>query len=297
MIRTLQPEVWRSLQVELSDRGVIAVSDPAPVSGGDIADAWRVDTRDGTVFLKTLRATESGVLAAEAEGLEAIRQTETLRVPAVIGHGQADSLAWLALEWLEFGRGGDAVQSMLGAQLAALHRHTAPQHGWPEDNWIGRTPQPNGWHDDWVTFFAEHRLGHQVALATEAGFGNALAHRAATLLERLPDLLSGHTPAPSLLHGDLWGGNWSSCDGAPVVYDPAAYYGDREADLAMTRLFGGFSGAFYAAYEAAWPLPAGHAQRDVLYRLYHVLNHVNLFGGGYVTQAMSLIDQLIAPAR
>ena len=210
------------------------------------------------------------------------------------GHGCDAGTAWLALEWLDLGRCPAGAERALGERLAALHRHTAPQHGWHRDNFIGRTPQPNGWHDDWVAFYGERRLAHQLRLARDNGFGGELQDLGARLIERLPEFFDGYEPVPSLIHGDLWGGNWSCCDGEPVIYDPAVYYGDREAELAMTRLFGGFGGAFYAAYTEAWPLAPGHERRDTLYRLYHVLNHANLFGGGYAGQALSLLRRLVS---
>ncbi|MEM9321604.1 MAG: fructosamine kinase family protein [Pseudomonadota bacterium] len=281
------------LNEALGEHGLATVAPPARVSGGDICDAWRVDTDTGRVFLKTLGATHAGVLESEAAGLEAIADTRTLRVPKVLGQGTTPDTAWLALEWLDLGGGGRDAEHALGTQLAAMHRHTAERHGWHEDNWIGRTTQPNEWCDDWTTFFAEHRLRHQLELACEAGVGNLLRAPGDALLERLPELLAGHVPEPSLLHGDLWGGNWGVADSKPVIFDPAVYYGDREADLAMTRLFGGFGSSFYEAYESAWPLSPGASRRDALYRLYHVLNHANLFGGGYVSQAAGLMQSLI----
>ncbi|MEM7804756.1 MAG: fructosamine kinase family protein [Pseudomonadota bacterium] len=277
----------------LAAHGLTPVAPPVSVSGGDICDAWRLETDSGRVFLKTLGATHAGVLESEAAGLKAIAQTETIRVPHVLGQGATSDTTWLALEWLDLGSGGRDAEHALGTQLAAMHRHTSPKHGWDGDNWIGRTSQLNDWCADWTTFFGERRLRHQLELACRAGFARALRAPGDALLARLPDLLAGHTPEPSLLHGDLWGGNWGVAAGTPVIFDPAVYYGDREADLAMTRLFGGFGSAFYEAYDAAWPLPPGAGARDALYRLYHVLNHANLFGGGYVTQAAHLMEALL----
>lgn len=277
----------------LAAHGLAPAAPPTRVSGGDICDAWRLDTDSGRVFLKTLSAPQAGILESEAAGLKAIADTETLRVPEVLGLGATADVAWLALEWLDLGGSGGSAEQALGAQLAAMHRHTAARHGWHDDNWIGRTSQPNDWCADWTGFFGEHRLRHQLRLAARAGFGHQLQAPGDALLARLPDLLAGHAPKPSLLHGDLWGGNWGVADGAPVIFDPAVYYGDREADLAMTRLFGGFGSAFYEAYDAAWPLPPDASQRDALYRLYHVLNHANLFGGGYVQQAGHLMETLL----
>ena len=285
---------WAQILAELETEGIIAEpgATPTPVGGGDISAAWRLVTNSGAVFLKTGDIGDVGLLEAEAEGLVAIAETATVRVPRVLAHGCDGDTAWLALDWLVFGRTGGDVERRLGEQLAAMHRHTADRHGWHRDNWIGRTPQPNAWHEDWVAFFAGNRLEHQLRLAAGNGFGGELQTLGMRLVGRLADYFEGYTPAASLLHGDLWGGNWASVDREPVIYDPAVYYGDREADLAMTRLFGGFGAAFYAAYENAWPLAPGHEARDAIYRLYHVLNHLNLFGGGYLSQALSLLRRL-----
>ena len=191
------------------------------------------------------------------------------------------------MEWLQLSASGDFAG--LGTVLAAAHRKAGPRFGWRRDNYIGATPQANGWCDDWAQFWLERRLRPQIALAASKGFDI-----------RIPDLgpiLRNHRPQPSLLHGDLWSGNAAfTTGGVPVLFDPAVYYGDREADLAMTELFGGFPAEFYAAYEAQFPLPAGYAQRKHLYNLYHLLNHLNLFGGGYLAQVESTLGLLVARA-
>jgi fructosamine-3-kinase len=198
----------------------------------------------------------------------------------------------LILEWLELERVRTRDSASLGRALAALHEHLGPRFGWHRDNWLGKTRQTNAWCDDWLTFLAEQRIGSQLRLAHDNGF-TQLAREGALLLQRLQSLLADHAPAPSLLHGDLWSGNAAISQGQPVVFDPACYYGDRESDLAMTRLFGGFDDAFYAAYEEAAPLPAGHQPRCLIYQLYHLLNHLNLFGGGYLSQCRAVIARLI----
>jgi len=213
----------------------------------------------------------------------------------VLATGVAGASAFLALEWLEVGRADEACEARLGAGLAALHRVSASRFGWWRDNTIGRSPQANGWCTQWLEFFRERRLRPQLALAARGSFAGLLAARGERLLAALPMLLADHNPQPALLHGDLWGGNWlATRGGEPALFDPAVYYGDRETDLAMTRLFGGFGTAFYRAYESAGPLPRGASLRVDLYNLYHVLNHANLFGGGYARQARELIDRLLA---
>jgi len=174
-----------------------------------------------------------------------------------------------------------------------LHQSTRERFGWHRDNTIGLTPQHNAWSEDWVSFLREQRLGFQLQLAAENGFTGSLQVQGARLLKRLPVFFERYTPHAALLHGDLWGGNWACCDGAPVIFDPAVYFGDPESDLAMTRLFGGFGTAFYEAYERKAPLAPGHRERCDLYQLYHVLNHLNLFGSAYLGRAQELINKLL----
>ncbi len=267
----------------------------ARVGGGCICESYRWESDAGPVFVKTAPAPSLSMFEAEAEGLRELAQAGAVRVPRVLAHGVVGARAWLALEWIELGPLAGGAQRMLGEQLARQHRRTAHRFGWHRDNTIGSTPQSNAATDDWLTFFRDRRLALQLARACRSGHAGALRERGERLLGHLPVLLADHTPPPSLLHGDLWGGNAGvDAAGRPVIFDPATYYGDREADLAMTRLFGGFSGGFHDAYEAAWPLPDGAADRVDLYNLYHVLNHLNLFGGGYLRQVVALIDGLLA---
>jgi protein-ribulosamine 3-kinase len=268
------------------------------VSGGSIHRSYRWRCGDTTLFVKVAHYSGAAGLEAEAAGLEELSGAHAVRTPAVRARGTAGRSAFLALEWIDSRPAGRAAEHRLGEQLAAQHRVTAPQFGFATDNLIGRTRQANGWLDDWAEFFRERRLRPQLALAVQNGFAERLESPGARLLESLDALLAGHQPPASLLHGDLWAGNWlADSRDEPVIFDPAVYYGDREADLAMTRLFGGFGRAFYDAYQTAAPLPAGHAVRAQLYNLYHVLNHANLFGGGYVGQARTSIDRLLAEVR
>jgi fructosamine-3-kinase len=238
------------------------------------------------------------MLDAEAAGLRELGASNGVRVPAVIGLGRAGPHAFLALEWLERGVSKARGGAKLGERLAAQHRSSSRDFGWHRDNTIGLTPQHNRRTDDWTAFFIERRLRFQLTLAETSGFGSLLAVPGERLLEAVPRLIGSHRPRPSLLHGDLWGGNWfTSAQGEPVIFDPAVYYGDREADLAMTQLFGGFDANFYAAYHEAWPLESGHEVRRDLYNLYHVLNHANLFGEGYAHQAAATIGRLLAEAQ
>lgn len=267
------------------------------VHGGCIGDCLRWPVGDGWAFVKLAPASSARMLEAEVRGLDELAAAGAVRTPRVLAQGTAGGSAYLALEWIDFGPGSPAADQRLGEQLAFLHRQHAPRFGFESDNFIGSNPQPNLWCDDWVTFLRERRLGFQLDLAAGNGRLGRVQDRGRRLLEVMDVFFSSYTPAPSLLHGDLWGGNRAvALSGEPVIYDPAVYYGDREADLAMTRLFGGFGARFYAAYVAAWPLdPASGIRRD-LYNLYHVLNHVNLFGGGYDKQALGMIDRLLAAA-
>src|SRR5512146_884187 len=278
--------VWDVVASAISDatRCPFALRCATPVGGGSINDAYRLEGNGGTrYFLKLNAARHHPMFMAEAAGLDSIAATNTLRVPQPVAHGIAGGQSYLVLEHLELSPRGDA--ELLGRQLAALHRCRGEGFGGTQDNFIGTTLQPNGWADDWIEFWRQQRLGVQLRLAAENGYADQLQDLGERLLDALPAFFAGYTPQSSLLHGDLWSGNHAyQTDGAPVIFDPAAYYGDRECDLAMTELFGGYPTGFYAAYRAAWPLDVGYASRRELYNLYHILNHANLFGGGYVRQ-------------
>jgi protein-ribulosamine 3-kinase len=232
---------------------------------------------------------------AEAEGLRELAATNTIRVPEVYECGVANGEAFISMEWINLETSTAATERELGERLAELHQSTSEQFGWHRDNTIGPTPQVNTTSDDWVSFFREHRLDFQLRLAAQNGYTGELQSLGKDLSDRLSELFADHVPEASLLHGDLWGGNWGVSNGEPIIFDPAVYYGDRETDIAMTKLFGGFGRPFYEAYESAWPLSPGHEQRCELYQLYHVLNHLNLFGSGYRQQAIELLRKLIRP--
>ena len=248
---------------------------------------------DPGLFVKTGPASAFDMFAAEAEGLHELAATKTIRVPEVIEVTVAGGEARIVLERIEFEKTTREIEGLLGEQLAAMHRCTAEDFGWHRDNTIGLTPQRNTLTDDWVSFFREHRLEFQLQLAASNGYSGELISLGEKLVVKLPEIIDKYDPVPSLLHGDLWGGNWGAVDGQPIIFDPAVYYGDRETDIAMTKLFGGFGPAFYEAYEAAWPLAEGFETRCRFYQLYHVLNHLNLFGNAYRGQALSLMRSLL----
>ncbi len=256
-----------------------------PVGGGCIAQACRVETDRGPYFLKWGPSEVARTFAAEAAGLQALRAAASpLVIPEVVAWAEAQSNCpgYLLLEWIEPGRPGPRFWEHFGEGLARLHRHLGPRYGFDQDNFIGHTPQENTWEDDWPTFFWRHRIEPQVRWARERSRWERSWDRWLERLEaRLPELLPARPPA-SILHGDLWSGNFMvTADGRAALIDPAVYYGDRETDLAMTELFGGFDARFYAAYRAAWPLEPGYEERRALYNLYHLINHLNLFGSGY----------------
>jgi len=256
------------------------------LSGGCINRAFHVQGAAREFFIKRNAPSALPMFEAEAAGLREITATHTVLVPLSICTGADSSQAWLALEYLPLSSYGPRAAAALGERLAAMHRVTRERFGWTRDNTIGSTPQVNEQLSDWSAFWGQHRLGHQLDVAAQKGYRPELEPRATQLLERLPKLFTGYRPAASLLHGDLWAGNAAATgDCEPVLFDPAVYYGDREADVAMTTLFGRFPRQFYVAYEGVWPLEPGHRERRDLYNLYHVLNHLNLFGGSYLGQA------------
>ena len=228
-------------------------------------------------------------------GLVTLREGGAVRVPDVAAIGLAGNCTFLALEAFEL-RGLDhASGAALGLGLAALHRNSAQRFGWQADNFIGSMPQHNAWTQSWPRFWAEKRLLPQLRWASQRGLDQRLLTQGQRLAEKVDAFFLTGQPQPNLLHGDLWSGNASAlADATPVIYDPAVYFGDREADLAMTELFGGFPESFYAAYREAWPLPPEYETRKMLYNLYHLLNHFNLFGVGYLSQAQRMIERLTA---
>jgi len=263
------------------------------IHGGSINRAYRIDSRDRSFFVKLNSFDSLPMFEAEAAGLAELAYGAVIRVPAVICSGQALGQAWLVLEYIELT--GAPAPCLLGRQLAALHRVESGSFGWWRDNTIGSTLQYNACMDDWPEFYRERRLRVQFDLAASHGFTGSLQLKGERLMANLDTFFGNYNPQASLLHGDLWGGNCAfDRHGEPVLFDPAVYYGDREADLAMTELFGGFSADFYAAYQQVWPLNEGYVVRKDLYNLYHILNHANLFGASYIGQAESMLDRLLA---
>jgi fructosamine-3-kinase len=263
------------------------------VSGGCINQGYALSNNTSTYFVKINQASQVNMFEAEALGLKQMQATKTVRVPVPICWGVADNASYLALEWLEFGSETAKTSEEMGRKLAAMHRvGSASQFGWERNNTIGSTPQINTWTENWANFFAEYRIGYQLQLAKRKG-GNF--SDTSQVVEVVKDYLSDRYLEPSLVHGDLWSGNAAVMEtGEPVILDPATYYGDREVDIAMTELFGGFPAAFYRGYNEVFPLDEGYQRRKTLYNLYHILNHFNLFGGGYASQANRMIQQILS---
>lgn len=256
----------------------------------DLPADHRIELDGQELFLKT--APDAAMLHAEQEGLRLLAAADAVRVPRSHGVHHFSGRDVLVVEWLYLRSLGPQAAASLGRGLARQHRVTAELHGLEHDNFIGLGRQENRQTESWQEFFARSRLLPQLQ-RLPASY-SSLRKFGFSLLENIDKLLAGHAPEPSLLHGDLWGGNAAAlADGTPVIFDPAVHYGDRECDLAMSELFGGFPRGFRKAYEEEWPLPAGWEQREPLYQLYHVLNHANLFGGGYAAQAERLINHLL----
>lgn len=269
----------------------LRLSNAQPIGGGCINEAYRLDGDGGPYFAKLNRDDKLEMLEAEADGLRDIAATGTIRVPHPVCHGISGNRAYLVLEHIELGGGSPQSETELGRRLAALHAVPQAGFGWRRDNTIGSTPQPNPASDNWVAFLREHRLGFQCRLAKRNGLR---LEGTDEMLEELDSFFTDYEPRPSLLHGDLWSGNMAFVpSGEPVIFDPATYYGDREAEFGLAEMFGGFGSAFWSAYEAEWPLDPGFGKRKLLYRLYHTLNHFNIFGGSYRSVAEEIVGRLL----
>ena len=299
MVPALEAATWQAIAADISNAtgSPFSVSSAEPTGGGSINRAFRLDGGGQRFFVKLNSAGRLGMFDAEQAGLVELAATKTVRVPMPICCGSDTHFSWIVLEHFEFGNGKGGLAA-LGPQLALLHRRTAANFGWNRDNTIGSTPQHNEWCGDWIIFLREHRIGFQLQLAQRNGYRGRLQSSGEKLLAGLDAFFADYRPEASLLHGDLWRGNAAVlADGEPAIFDPAVYYGDREADVAMTELFGGFPQAFYRGYDDAWPLDPGYPVRMRLYNLYHLLNHLNLFGGSYLVQAQAAIDGLLGEIR
>jgi fructosamine-3-kinase len=262
------------------------------VSGGDISNAYRAVCDRFELFIKINTVDTAALFEAEFHNLQALADRQPIRVPEPVCHGSDAEQSWLVLEYIALQRDGD--HEALGHGLATMHRALGTEYGWPTDNFIGLTPQVNGSLPDWTGFWWHRRLWPLVERLVVNGDPHGLQGRAEAIRERLPSFFDGRVPRASLLHGDLWGGNAAFDEqGRPVIYDPACYHGDRETDIAMTELFGGFDARFHAAYREAWPLAVGYQWRRSLYQAYHLLNHMLMFGDGWLPRVNACLDGLV----
>ncbi|MFM7438559.1 MAG: fructosamine kinase family protein [Snowella sp.] len=285
--------MWKAIAKNISEtiQRPFEIEQKRPVSGGCINQGYAITGNGLTYFVKLNQASQQAMFIAESLGLQQMAKTQTIRVPQSICLGISEKSSYLVLEWLELGGATSGSWLEMGRKLAAMHRHSGSnQFGWEQDNTIGSTTQVNPWTTSWADFFAEYRIGYQLRLAQRKG-GNFT--NSTEIIEKTRHYLKNRNPQPSLVHGDLWSGNAAILKtGEPVIFDPAVYYGDREVDIAMTELFGGFPAAFYWGYNEIFPLDSGYSDRKTLYNLYHILNHFNLFGGGYGSQAQGMIQQI-----
>jgi fructosamine-3-kinase len=287
---------WQPIiqHIESATRQHFRLLTAEPLAGGDINAAYRLRAENLSYFVKLNTPGRLSMFEAEAEGLQALAQAQATRVPKLVVCGKTTHYAFLVIEYIALHNLTPHSEQLLGQQLAKLHLQKQAYFGWHCDNTLGSTEQVNGHYHDWIVFWQQQRLGHQLTLATAKGYGGRLQTQGEKLCATLEPLFTGYRPQPALVHGDLWRGNVASDQqGNPVIYDPACYFGDRETDLAMTELFGGFSPAFYQAYQAAYPLAPGYVDRKILYNLYHILNHLNMFGESYLYQAENMISMLL----
>lgn len=283
----LNPEILKRIEAWAGE----AVVDARSLGGGCIADAQQIRLASGRRCLLKSGVDHPEMFRTEANGLRELARAGALRVPEVY----LQESGFLLLEFIAPGTPGRDFFERFGRAFAQLHRFQAAEFGFYEDNFIGATPQRNrptlATATHWPAFYYEHRLLFQYRLAERNGrLSEALRRDFRSLETNIENILAGSAEPPCLLHGDLWSGNFLVDEGGNAcLIDPAVYYGHREADLAMTRLFGGFDETFYRAYQEAWPLPPGFEYREDLYKLYHVLNHLNLFGHSYLARAEALL--------
>ncbi len=288
-------KLWQKIESEISDYlgEAYRIQDKHSVAGGDINNAFKISDGRNSFFVKTNRSQLEYMFKAEAKALQQIFESQTIKVPEPIKFGICGHESYLIMSWLNLS--GSPGGEKFGQKMASLHQVVNDQFGFYVDNTIGSTHQLNSWSNDWIDFWQKQRLGFQLKLAKKNGFGGQLYGMGAKLIEKTPLFFESYQPVASLLHGDLWAGNWSSDEaGNPVIFDPASYYGDREADLAMMELFGNPGRKFFEAYNEVFPVDEGYTIRKSFYNVYHILNHANLFGASYAMQAQNMIENLLA---
>lgn len=287
--------MWKIVEQQIAEtlNQPFTVQSHHPIGGGEINATYEVAGEQHKFFVKVNDKPHLDMLAQECSGLEHLAATALVKTPRILCLGTSLKFSFLVLEWLELSQqASEQAWADAGAAIAKMHRSSEQAaYGFDQDNFIGNSPQPNSWQKSWDRFFAEQRIGWQLQLAQEQGisFGNIDA-----IVECARQMLRGHQPHPALLHGDLWRGNIAFAGDQPVIYDPAVYYGDRETDLAMSRLFGALPDPFYDGYDDEWPAPVDWPERERLYNLYHQLNHANMFKGQYIDEAARQIKLLLA---
>jgi protein-ribulosamine 3-kinase len=262
----------------------------SPVSGGSINDAYKLQFKNSSCFVKTNETLPyPGMFQQEEKGLQLLKQAGEIQVPEVFAAGETGKESFILMEWIEGGKRQKKFFHDFGTRLAKLHKHAEDYFGLDHSNYMGSLQQHNNKHGDWSSFFIEERILPQLKIALDKSLLPANAAKIfETLFKRMPDIFPAENP--SLLHGDLWSGNYiTGPDGFAVIIDPAVYYGHREMDIAMTKLFGGFDNEFYTGYNETFPLEKGWESRMDICNLYPLLVHVNLFGAGYAGQVMEIL--------
>ncbi|MFT5676989.1 MAG: fructosamine-3-kinase [Paraglaciecola sp.] len=286
--------MWHFISDQISQQigNDFICDDIREVPDGDSHKAFKISDGKRRFFVKINDKDQLTNFEAESTGLDHLQKAEIFRVPKVICLGTVSNHSFLVLEHINMQPGSKQAWFEFGQKLAQLHKlQTQQMYGWQEDNFIGLTPQPNQWQKKWGCFFAEQRIGFMLQLLSEQGHELADIDHVVDLVKQL---LTGHNPTPSMLHGDLWQGNTGFNNDQAVLFDPAFYFGDREAELAMTELFSRFPGDFYHGYEDVWPVDLDYQYRKPVYQLYHILNHALLFGGQYLHSAKSNLNNLAA---
>jgi len=284
---TSEEKIKQLVEAKLS----VKIKSYVSLSGGCISDSYKITTNDNSnFFLKINPSASNDMFFKEANGLIELEKASAIRIPKVL----ASDKDYIILEFIASGNKKKNFFEDFGKNFAKMHKHTSDNFGFYEDNYIGSNPQKNipteKEKKDWISFYFNNRILFQLHLADNLGNSTDELRKGISKLENKIESIIKTLEKPSLLHGDLWGGNYMVDEnGSAVLIDPAVYYGNREADIGMTKLFGGFSSEFYTAYNEEFPLEDGYKYRENIYKLYHVLNHLNLFGGGYYLQALSLI--------
>ncbi len=290
MDNLFQKHIERSISNALNEK--ITIVSSIPISGGNINQAYCLETAHKKYFIKTHHKKYYGMFCSEVASLQAIAETDCICVPKVICVGEFDQQSFLVLEYLQLTPRGD--MALFARKLANLHLKTQPEFGFENHNFIGTTPQKNSWTKSWTDFFSKERISFQLELLKQKNLNRKTVKKFDMLQRKLPEFFKNYQPIPALLHGDLWQGNYAfDVEGKPIVYDPASYYGDHEADLAMLELFGQPGAEFFQRYSQIFPIDSGYFYRKPLYNLYHIMNHANLFGGSYFQQLENRVDDLL----